>query len=448
MRRIQQMSVAGLFGIFDHTIPLNMEERITIIHGPNGFGKTVLLSMLHALFNADYQYLFKIPFSMFRVDFDDNSAVWIDHTEEGQNGQNNLIVHLDTSGLAESNFPLPKWDADEMVEFIDQIPMLRRIEPQSWLDRSCGEVLSVDEVVERYSESLPTNVTGGLPEQWKELREKVNIRFIQTQRLLRPSKRTTARYDPLVRLNDSSSMGASVKIYGRELARTIESKLAEYASQSQSLDRTFPRRLLEQNSSPELSDDELREKLAELEEKRQRFIAAGLLDRSEEMSAIPDQIREGAIENDTRGVLSVYVDDVAQKLGVLEDIARKIDLLRTIINKRFHYKEMTVSKKEGFSFTASNGNPLSPTDLSSGEQHELVMLYEFLFKVEPGTLILIDEPEISLHVAWQTAFLNDLQQIIELSNFDVLMATHSPDIINNRWDLTVDLVEAQETATV
>jgi predicted ATP-binding protein involved in virulence len=109
---------------------------------------------------------------------------------------------------------------------------------------------------------------------------------------------------------------------------------------------------------------------------------------------------------------------------------------------------MTVSKKEGFSFTASNGNPLSPTDLSSGEQHELVMMYEFLFKVEPGTLILIDEPEISLHVAWQTEFLNDLQQIIELSNFDVLMATHSPDIINNRWDLTVDLAATKEPSTV
>lgn len=243
-------------------------------------------------------------------------------------------------------------------------------------------------------------------------------------------------------------MRYSVTMYAKELARTIESKLADYASQSQVLDRTFPRRLLEQNSSPELSDGELREKLAELEDKRKSFIAAGLLDQSEEMGAIPDQIQEGEIKDDTHRVLSVYVDDVAKKLGVLEDIARKIDLLRTIINKRFHYKEMTVSKKEGFSFTTSNGNRLSPTDLSSGEQHELVMLYEFLFKVDPGTLILIDEPEISLHVAWQTEFLNDLQQIIALSHFDVLMATHSPDIINDRWELTVDLAATTETSTV
>jgi predicted ATP-binding protein involved in virulence len=62
-----------------------------------------------------------------------------------------------------------------------------------------------------------------------------------------------------------------------------------------------------------------------------------------------------------------------------------------------------------------------------------------LFKVQPNSLVLIDEPEISLHVAWQVQFLKDLQEIIKLANFDVLLATHSPDIINDRWDLTVEL---------
>jgi predicted ATP-binding protein involved in virulence len=64
-----------------------------------------------------------------------------------------------------------------------------------------------------------------------------------------------------------------------------------------------------------------------------------------------------------------------------------------------------------------------------------------LFKVKPGTLVLIDEPELSLHVVWQTQFLDDLLKIIELQKINVIIATHSPQIINNRWDLTVDLEE-------
>jgi len=57
---------------------------------------------------------------------------------------------------------------------------------------------------------------------------------------------------------------------------------------------------------------------------------------------------------------------------------------------------------------------------------------------------MIDEPEISLHIAWQQDFLNDISAIIDLSKFDVLLTTHSPDIINNRWDLTVALEGPEE----
>ena len=70
-----------------------------------------------------------------------------------------------------------------------------------------------------------------------------------------------------------------------------------------------------------------------------------------------------------------------------------------------------------------------------------VLLYELLFKVEPGALVLIDEPEISLHVAWQKEFLKDILSVIAVQRINVILATHSPQIINDRWDLTVDLEE-------
>ena len=77
--------------------------------------------------------------------------------------------------------------------------------------------------------------------------------------------------------------------------------------------------------------------------------------------------------------------------------------------------------------------------LSSGEQHEVVLLYELIFNVKPDILVLIDEPEISLHITWQKEFLNDLLRIIKIQNIQVLIATHSPSIINDRWDLVYNL---------
>ena len=73
------------------------------------------------------------------------------------------------------------------------------------------------------------------------------------------------------------------------------------------------------------------------------------------------------------------------------------------------------------------------------KKYALLKVRKLSFKVVPNSLILIDEPELSLHIYWQQRFLQDLDEITKLSQFDVLIATHSPQIIQNRWDLTVEL---------
>ena len=82
---------------------------------------------------------------------------------------------------------------------------------------------------------------------------------------------------------------------------------------------------------------------------------------------------------------------------------------------------------------------LSVNALSSGEQHQLVLAYDLLFRTQPNTLVLLDEPELSLHVEWQERFLVDLKAVIDLVGFDALLATHSPYIINGHNELTVGL---------
>jgi predicted ATP-binding protein involved in virulence len=127
--------------------------------------------------------------------------------------------------------------------------------------------------------------------------------------------------------------------------------------------------------------------------------------------------------------------------------AQKIEVFQRIVNQRFNYKTLVINPNSGFIFKTAQDEIISPIDLSSGEQHELVMLYELLFKVKPGSLILMDEPEISLHVGWQVNFLKDLQEITEVADIDILIATHSPSLIHDRWDLTVEL-QGKTHATV
>lgn len=147
----------------------------------------------------------------------------------------------------------------------------------------------------------------------------------------------------------------------------------------------------------------------------------------------------GEPDQRTLRVLSLYIKDVNEKLNVFDDLERKINLLKGIIKKLFRHKRIWISKADGITFKLPNGHVLMPEELASGEQHELVLHYELLFKCEPGSLVLVDEPEISLHIVWQEELLGDILDIASLTDIQLLLATHSPQVISDRWDLAVEL---------
>jgi predicted ATP-binding protein involved in virulence len=101
--------------------------------------------------------------------------------------------------------------------------------------------------------------------------------------------------------------------------------------------------------------------------------------------------------------------------------------------------DLTVDIESGFLLKFMGRDPVPPEALSSGEQNQLVMYYDLIFKTDPGTLILIDEPEISLHVVWQRQFLDTILGIIDITGSDFILATHSPQLIHTHWDKTIDL---------
>jgi predicted ATP-dependent endonuclease of OLD family len=213
----------------------------------------------------------------------------------------------------------------------------------------------------------------------------------------------------------------------------------EYGRRSQQLDRTFVVRLLTKDFSRKnepLPNKSLKSKIDNLNEKRRRLREAGLLTRDDQELPQP-QYQYQYIEE----ILSAYLQDVEDKLNIFDKLLAKIELLASMTRDRLKFKVMVFSQNEGFTFRTASGELLSAEGLSSGEQHILIQIYDLLFSDKPDSLILIDEPEISLHVAWQLSFLEGLHQITGLVPHDIVLATHSPQIIGERWDLTVELQE-------
>jgi len=440
--RIEEITVTNLFGIFDHSIPLDKDNHITIIHGPNGFGKSTILKMLDGLLKSRYYEIRTIPFDEFCVTFENGAYIKIIKSDASENNDNNTVFINYSLGKEDKTYREVEVDLTVEPESIsfpinaieDIVPELERVGNKKWLCIPTGEIYSLQDVIGRYSDRFPDQIMAiEEPDDLKKLKNSVKAHIISTQRL--------STYHSVRRLNIRARhvlnfpYTQAVAQYSSELAEAIEAKLAESASLSQSLDRTFPTRLIQQSSVKELTKEEIHQELSSLEKKRSNLRLVGLIDKEEDIEIpVPSQI-----DSTTRNVFSVYIEDIKKKLRVFDKMSSKIKLFLEIVNHRFLYKEMSVSKEKGFIFTNSEGILLSPTSLSSGEQHKLVLLYELLFKVNPDSIILIDEPELSLHIDWQINFLSELEQITKLTSLDILMATHSPDIINERWSLTVEL---------
>src|SRR5260221_13271844 len=75
--QLERIRIDRLFGRFDYDIPLLRPEKITIIHAPNGFGKTVVLNLVNAFFAARFGLFFKYQFRNMILQFDNRDCVEI-----------------------------------------------------------------------------------------------------------------------------------------------------------------------------------------------------------------------------------------------------------------------------------------------------------------------------------------------------------------------------------
>lgn len=433
--QINRIEIKQLFGMFNHDIRLKVNDRITIIHGPNGVGKTTVLKVIQDIFSRRFYAIQSVPFKQITITFDDNQK--LDVIKESNN---NITLRLRKNNSIIEKGTLGKISTDDIEKHIpvhaidDIIPQLDRVGERLWYDRSTNESITLEEVLFRYQELLPFagKPLKSIPESINKLLMGHKTYFIQTQRLFIFSSEDRYR-----RQGRKISTTNTVEKYSSEMADMLQEKLKESGSVAASLDRTFPHRLLQSKSPKGATEKNIRDKYHLQSNYRERLMKAGLIEEGEQVSLPTSNISV----NDLK-VLWYYLDDIDNKMIVFDPLLKKVELFKDIINSRFLYKSFSIDKSEGFVFKSENGEPVPSKALSSGEQHELVLAYELLFKVPEKSFIMIDEPELSLHVTWQHKFLNDLERISKLTDLDFLIATHSPSIIHNRRSLMVALPES------
>lgn len=108
---------------------------------------------------------------------------------------------------------------------------------------------------------------------------------------------------------------------------------------------------------------------------------------------------------------------------------RSFEKLKSILELFYSStRKKVLFEDEKIVFELKNGDKISPNELSSGEKQILIFFTHLLFAKNRDieSIILYDEPDLSLHLDWQENFIDTVLQIN--SKIQMILATHSPGI--------------------
>ena len=408
----------ALFGRFDYSIELK-EDGLTIITGPNGFGKSTILDSIYQLYKKEKG----IPFFL-NLDFEEVIFLISGEKQLKITKKAGALVINDKTNYSVNFKNIKKYLGNDF--FFNRYynkNFVKKFEDRKTLD----EVFNYVSLIERYSKKEVTQknnikfVINVLKEFSKELGK---VFYIREQRLV------SEEFDNF----DESRLKDEIKELPKKFKLLLDRNSSEYSSKSNELDSSYPIRLFN-NKEAITSKDEFNQKIELMTEKFQKL-------NKFDLSRIQD-LSNLEFKEEFSKALKIYFDDFDEKYQIYENFINQLELFTDIINEKLNFKEIAISREEGIFIkdTDFTGKQISLSQLSSGEKQEIILFYKLIFETPENTLLLIDEPEISLHIAWQKKFMDDLYKIIKFKKLNVIVATHSPQIINNHWENQIDLGE-------
>lgn len=140
----------------------------------------------------------------------------------------------------------------------------------------------------------------------------------------------------------------------------------------------------------------------------------------------------------TENILDWQIQNELDRLSKINNLDLNNKFI-TSLNHMFSESNKSVSLNNKFELEFKfNNEILNFPQLSSGERQVIYILLKVAIATKDNALILMDEPEISLHLSWQEKLLAQIREINP--NSQIIIVTHSPAIVMNGWlDCFVDI---------
>ena len=398
--KLSEIKVQKLFGCFDHQISLEPESGLTILLAPNGYGKTTILKMIFNLFNCKFRQLADTNFEQMILYFDNRTKIAL----------NRIPI---SGGDAVYAFQDKKYG----IEIIYHTP---------------------NGLSQRF---LYPEGENNVPKWLSDIVGSISISFLNTNRLWIVEK------DGFFQAHDlGESPVLAIEKHSEELGKMLTGAVNKILNATSENFNKAIEDYIEKCSVPfddiysEQYNDfrhELIKIVSEAKILHERLHNVGIINYKFPMHI--ELLLNTYVHKDN--ILHTLAGSFLEAYKGASTLLDKVELFCELVNERLFKKKLRVQACRGIQVeNLLTGEKVPLHGLSSGEQHLIVSYYQMLFKVEPGSILIIDEPEISLHAGWQRYFIRDVMRIREIQKYYVLVATHSPSIIDRYWDNAIELV--------
>jgi len=189
--RITRVRVVGLFRLYDHDVPLRSADRVTVLHGPNGVGKTALLRMIAAAFGTNYSEFARVPFERLEITLSDGAVLSFEPQSSAKTRGTGLRLRFRSPSKAERTHDIAFEETrqvETLLRFAKTYSDITRLPDGRWSDGE-GRTMDTSEAFVHYFGDGRTSGKAADPDpDWlRGLRGRVQVHLIETQRLLRMS---------------------------------------------------------------------------------------------------------------------------------------------------------------------------------------------------------------------------------------------------------------------
>lgn len=437
---IEQIKVESLFGLYDYQIPRKNErkhiETVLILYGDNGSGKTTILRLIFHLLACERQeghktFVAQTKFRSLVMEFSNSYEVRAFHKGESMLGSFEMELRKSGETVFKTEFLADAENAikaggpneEENNEFLEGLGKLNLSLYLLGDDRTVQVTSPAKLPRYLYRRSLAEE--GAHVGDWRDLTVGHGTEIAPEQIAIMLLEESIRRLRGWIRshvMRGSRRGESNVNVIFSDIIENIATEVRR-GRRKKATRREY-----------------LTQRINQIEQRNKEFSKIGLTPafNGRKLLSSIDKASINKFKN-IRPIIVPYLDSLEAKLDALDDIQDTIEKFIRTINSFIVDKTISFHIARGFEIESINKERLSPSMLSSGERHLLLLFCNAITALEEQTIFIIDEPEISLNIKWQRSLIRSLLDCSKASPVQYIFATHSMEILAQHMDKVVKL---------